>query len=100
MTDKEWCIDEVDGMMTLPPEDEEKLIEQVEYMRCRLNRPKIVDREITIPLLKWQWAWLHMRYHKIDKSANGLRIKNWHISREKLYRKEYQDGLGDSGEKE
>ena len=99
--DTKLCFDEVDGIMSLPPENEDVLKEQVEYMRCKLNRPKVKDKDITIALLQWQWAWLHMRYQTPDNSENGLRILRWHTSREVSYRKEYEkDEVARSGEEE
>lgn len=91
--DDRITIDEVDSIMIMPPEDEEVLKEQVEYMRCFLNRPKIKDRKITVPLLQWHWTWLHMRYHKTDDSKNGKRIKEWHIAREKMYKQKYKSTI-------
>jgi hypothetical protein len=101
VSDTAFCFDEVDGMMTLPPENRDTLEEQVEYMRCKLNRPTVKDKDITIALLQWQWAWLHMRYQTPDNSENGLRILRWHTSREVSYRKEYEkDEVARSGEEE
>lgn len=100
-SDIQLSFDEVDGVLSLPPEDIETLKEQVEYMRCKLNRPKVKDRDITKELLQWQWSWLHMRYHKLDNSENGLRISKWYSSREDLYRKEYEkNGVARSSKEE
>jgi hypothetical protein len=95
-------LDEVDGMMTLPPEDDVKIVEQIEFMRGHLNRPPLTGMEITMPLLRWQWSWLHMRYHNIITSfrsegkkipcKSGLRIKEFFKERELKFKEAYNEG--------
>jgi hypothetical protein len=85
-------FDRVDGMMTYPPQDDIQLTEQVEYMSKFLRRPPLKGIEITIPLLKWQWSWLHMRYCNLTNSPNGKKIKAFQKRREQHYLKEYEDG--------
>ena len=98
-------LDEADGFMTEPPDDDIAITEQIEHMRRLLKRPPVRDRELTMPFMRWWWCWLHMRYQrptmefrnddgKMISCHNGIRVAKFFTERESRYRKEYERDHG------
>ncbi len=95
---KDIPLDEIDGILSSPPEDTDDLDSQIDYMRKHLKRP-LPDKSIerTKEMLQWWWCWLHMRYKAVDKkSIHGVRVYNLMKKREEKHRQLYYRKQGQS----